>query len=48
VTNKAIRLENERYFFWKGGKLATLTLSAPYGADNADQWLLMAKSFRWL
>lgn len=47
VTNKAIRLENERYFFWKDGKLVTLTLSAPFGADNADQWLLMAKSFRW-
>jgi hypothetical protein len=47
VTNKAIRLENERYFFWKNGKLVTLTLSAPLGADNADQWNLMAKSFRW-
>jgi hypothetical protein len=47
VTNKAIRLENERYFFWKAGKLVTLTLSAPFGADNADQWILMAKSFRW-
>ena len=47
VTSKAIRLENERYFFWKDGKLVTLTLSAPFGADNADQWQLMAKSFRW-
>lgn len=47
VTNKAIRLENERYFFWKDGKLVTLTLSAPFGADNADQWQLMAKSFGW-
>ncbi|WP_224315626.1 hypothetical protein [Microvirga puerhi] len=47
VTNKAIRLENERYFFWKDGKLATLTLSAPFGADNADQWQLMSRSFRW-
>lgn len=47
VTGKAIRLENEQYLFWKGGKLATLTLSAPFGADNADQWTLMAKSFRW-
>jgi hypothetical protein len=47
VTNKAIRLENARYFFWKEGKLATLTLSSPFGADNADQWLLMANSFRW-
>ena len=47
VTHKAIRLENARYYFWKAGKLATLTVSAPAGADNADQWLQMAKSFAW-
>ena len=47
VTNKAIRLDNERYYFWKAGRLATLTVSAPAGADNADQWQLMAKSFAW-
>jgi hypothetical protein len=47
VTNKAIRLENERYLFWRNGKLVTLTMSAPFGADNVDQWNLMAKSFRW-
>lgn len=47
VTDKAVRLENHRYLFWKQGKLATLTLSAPYGADNVDQWRLMAHSFRW-
>jgi hypothetical protein len=47
VTNKAIRQDNVRYYFWKGGKLATLTMSAPAGADNADQWLLMARSFAW-
>lgn len=47
VTNKAIRLENVRYLFWKDGTLVTLTMSAPYGADNADQWRLMANSFRW-
>ena len=47
VTNKAIRLDNARYYFWKAGKLATLTVSAPAGADNADQWLLMARSFAW-
>ena len=47
VTNKAIRLENDRYFFWKNGKLISLTLSAPFGADNVDQWNLMSKSFRW-
>ena len=47
VTGKAIRLENEQYLFWQAGKLATLTLSAPFGADNADQWQLMARSFQW-
>lgn len=47
VTNKAIRQDNARYYFWKAGKLAVLTLSAPAGADNVDQWQLMAKSFAW-
>jgi len=47
VTEKAIREENERYFYSQNGKLVTLTLSSPYGADNADQWNLMSKSFRW-
>jgi hypothetical protein len=47
VTEKSIREENERYFFWQNGKQVTLTLSSPFGADNADQWNLMSKSFRW-
>ena len=47
MTEKAIREENDRYFFWQNGRLVTLTMSAPLGADNADQWDLMAKSFRW-
>jgi hypothetical protein len=47
VTNKQIRLERERYLIGHDGKLASLTLSAPAGADNADQWKLMADSFRW-
>lgn len=47
VTNKAIRLENDRYYFWRDGKLVILDLSAPAGADNVDQWNLMANSFRW-
>ncbi|EUC15584.1 hypothetical protein PMI06_005486 [Burkholderia sp. BT03] len=47
VTNDAIRRENARYLFSKDGKLATLTLSAPSGSDNADQWQLMAQSFGW-
>jgi hypothetical protein len=48
VTNKQIRLENEAYVFFKNGKTATLTLWAPQGGDNVDQWQRMSKSFRWL
>jgi len=47
TTNKRIRLEKEAYLFYKDGKLATLTLWAPKGADNADQWKMMSESFRW-
>ena len=47
VTNKQIREENERVYFVKGNQLVTLTLSAPKGADNVDQWKLMVDSFRW-
>jgi hypothetical protein len=47
VTDKQIRLENNRYLFYRAGHEAALTLSAPAGADNADQWQLMARSFRW-
>ena len=47
VTNKQVRLENERYLYFKDGKLVTLELYAPKGADNVDQWQLMSKSFQW-
>jgi hypothetical protein len=47
VTNKQIRLENERYLYFKDGKLVTLELYAPKGADNVDQWQLMSRSFQW-
>jgi hypothetical protein len=47
VTSKQVRLENNAYLFYKNGKLATLTLWAPLGADNVDQWQQMAQSFRW-
>ena len=47
VTNKTIRLENDRYYFWKDGKLVSVNFSAPAGADNADQWDMMATTFRW-
>ena len=48
VTNKRLRLENQVYLFYKSGKEAQLTVWAPLGADNVDQWNRMSKSFRWL
>lgn len=52
VTGKQVRLENNAYLFYKEvspgkGKLATLTLWAPLGADNVDQWQRMSRSFKW-
>jgi hypothetical protein len=47
VTNRQVRLENERYLYFKAGKLVALELYAPKGADNVDQWQLMSSSFRW-
>jgi hypothetical protein len=48
VTNKQVRLENVTYVFYRNGTEAMLTMWAPLGADNVDQWNLMANSFRWL
>jgi hypothetical protein len=47
VTNKQIRLEDNRYVFFKDGKLVTVTFAAPFGADNVDAWKQMAESFKW-
>ncbi|WP_218584126.1 hypothetical protein [Pseudomonas akapageensis] len=47
VTHRQLRLEHERFLFYQEGRQAALDLSAPVGADNADQWRLMANSFRW-
>jgi hypothetical protein len=47
VTNKQIRLERDCYLFYRDGKLAALDMAAPQGADNVDDWMLIANSFRW-
>jgi hypothetical protein len=47
VTDKQVREENEKFFYAGNGKLVELTLSAPKGADNVDQWKLISSSFRW-
>ena len=47
VTDRKIRLENRRIYYFQSGTEVVLTLSAPAGADNVDQWKMMAESFRW-
>jgi hypothetical protein len=47
VTNKQVRLENQRYLFFKDGRLVSVEFYAPLGADSTDQWRLMSRSFRW-
>ena len=47
VTNKQIRIEHDRYLIYKDGKLAVLDMAAPQGADNVDDWSMMANSFHW-
>lgn len=47
VVGKQVRLEDNSYLFYKNGKLATLTMWAPLGADNVDQWKRMSDSFKW-
>jgi len=47
VTGKSARLESAAYVFERGGRRAVLVLSAPAGADNADQWKKISQSFRW-
>jgi hypothetical protein len=48
VTGKQLRQENNSYLFYKNGTLATLTLWAPFGADNVDQWARISRSFKWV
>ena len=48
VTGKQVRQENNNYYFYKNGKLATLRLYAPLGADNVDQWNRISQSFGWM
>jgi hypothetical protein len=47
VTGKTITDDVERYAYWKGGRLAIITLQAPHGSDNVDAFKLITSSFRW-
>lgn len=47
VTGKSVTDAFERYQFFNNGKVATLTLSGPEGADNVDPWMIVSDSLRW-
>jgi hypothetical protein len=47
VTGRVVRVDVERYEFWRNGKQATLTLWAPVGSDNVDPWKIVTDSFTW-
>lgn len=47
VTNKQIRLEHQRFIFFKNGKTISVDVAAPAGADNVDQWQFISNSFGW-
>jgi hypothetical protein len=47
VTGKVVNDDIERYQFFNAGKLVTVTLAAPHGADNVDPWRTVTDGFRW-
>jgi hypothetical protein len=47
VTGKRVTLVVDRYYVWKGGRLAVVDLGTPQGVDNVDAYRLMIESFRW-
>jgi hypothetical protein len=47
VTGKQVRLSNVSWLFYRQGLAAALTLWAPSGTDNVDQWKRISESFRW-
>ena len=47
VTNKSVRLDVERYEFWKNGTAVIITLSSAAGSDNVDPWKTVTDSFVW-
>ena len=47
VTGKSVTLMVDRYYFWRGGKVAVMDLGTPQGVDNVDAYRLMSESFAW-
>jgi hypothetical protein len=47
VTGKRVTLVVDRYYLWRGGKIAVVDLGTPRGVDNVDAYRLMIESFMW-
>ena len=47
VTDKIVRLDVERYVFWRNGTAAVVTLSGSAGSDNVDPWKIVTDGFSW-
>ena len=47
VTGRSVKLDVERYEFWRAGVQSTLTLADPAGSDNTDPWHTVTDSFTW-
>lgn len=48
VTAKVIRLDVERYVFWKAGEAVVVMLSSASGSDNVDPWKAVTEGFGWV
>ena len=48
VTNKVVRLDAERYEFWRNGTAVVITLSSAAGSDNVDPWKTVTDGFGWV
>ena len=47
VTGKSVTSDVELYQYFSSGRLATMELISPQGADNVDPWKIVTDSFRW-
>jgi hypothetical protein len=47
VTGKVVRDAAQRFEYFRGGRVAVLTLTGPQNADNVDPWSLVSNSLRW-
>ena len=47
VTDKIVKLDVERYVFWRSGTAVVVTLAGAAGSDNVDPWKIVTDGFVW-